>query len=222
MFPPPWAMARLGEAFADQRSAGTIARCQQQTGEWERYAREWEEYARTLMQNADQHRAENDLLMSYIRDLKTLYCAVILDANDRYGARYPLPPSGIIGWLRGRVTQLEFFESAIDGEPPVERRVYGTTFEKSSTRCINMDMSLSIVPPAQQLTCPITVNWYSFEQDANVYSKEIEHELMPDTESFSFTDGCGYKQPGHWAEGKYAVNVYFGAEFGAQGVFEIV
>jgi hypothetical protein len=202
-------MARLGEAFADQRSAGTIS--------------QWEQYARNLEYWLAQYREEYDLLMNYTDELKKIYSRVTSDISGTYQIECPPPPAGVITSLKARVTQINFFESGGD-LPQKEDRLYKTAFPKSITRYIWCEYNLYHLPQAQRLDYSIEMQWYSVAdlKTETYYSSQSSFYISPEWETSHFAGGCGYKEMGSWKEGKYLVVIFIAGEYAGTGVFDIL
>lgn len=208
-FPPPFALARLGEAFADQRNAETIA--------------QWQEYARNLEYHLERYRQEYDYLMEYTDQVKKQYTRVTDEISEEYLVDYPTLPPGIIASLKARVAEINFFES--DGDPPAkDQRIYSTTFRKSSARYIWCEFNLHHFPPAQRLDYQVYFSWHATANPKVPFNTfQSSFYILPEWgETSHFASGYGANQAGSWQEGNYFVIIFIAGERAGHGVFDVV
>ena len=207
MFPPPWAMARLGEAFADQRSAGTIAG--------------WEQYAKNLEYWLAQYQEEYAHLLSYTDELKRLYASVTDHAFREHGQEYPIAPAGIITSLGARLTALNFFESGADLVSK-ENRVYSNVFSRANTRFVCWEINLKHIPPANRIDFQITSFWQAPKCPySDRPSIQLESYILPEWGYSHHAHGYGSNERGTFSEGIHIVELWIGDEFIVVGQFEI-
>ena len=208
-FPPPFAMARLGEAFADQRNADVIA--------------QWEQYARNLEYRLEQYRQEYDYLMEYTDQVKKQYTRVTDEISEEYLVDYPTLPPSIIASLKARVTEINFFESGSD-LPSKEKRIYNTTFRKSTTRYIWCEYNLHHFPPAQRLDYQIYMSWHAATNHKVPFNTfQSSFYILPEWgEASHFANGYGAEQVGSWQEGTYLVVIFIAGENAGHGAFDVV
>ena len=127
---------------------------------------------------------------------------------------------GYIPSLGATVAALDFFESP--GElPPLQERVYRTTFDRSVTRYITWQLRLLHPPPAARLDFSIETTIY--RADGTVAASYMSTSYIGEGWSNSSrSSGWGSADGGFWEPGAYLAELAIGGEPVASAGFEVI
>lgn len=105
-----------------------------------------------------------------------------------------------------KIKTIRLFESSIDGMPKGERQ-YLKTFNKSTTRYVNAEVTIEILSKERPLPLNFKFNFYNDVGQHKAYMeyfKEISTE-----ETFTFDTGYGTNKGNYWFEDDYTLEVQF-------------
>ena len=127
---------------------------------------------------------------------------------------------GYIPSLGATVAALDFFESP--GElPPLQERVYRTTFDRSVTRYITWQLGLIHPPPATRLDFSIETTIY--RADGTVAASYMSTSYIGEGWTNSYrSSGWGSTAGGSWQPGTYRAELAIGGEPIASAAFEVI
>lgn len=106
-----------------------------------------------------------------------------------------------------RIQQIRMFESAIDGTPMKDRK-YLKTFNKSTTRYVNAEISLELLAKSKPLPLDFKFNFYN---DAGQHKAYMEYfkEINDERKTITFDTGYGSNKGNYWFEDNYMIEVQF-------------
>jgi serine/threonine protein kinase len=128
-------------------------------------------------------------------------------------------PAWDIPSLRATVEGVRFFEGGDDIPPPDQRR-YATTFNRRTTRSINVELRLSHPEADGSETARVTCTYY--RSDGIVLGKPADEvRPTPGTEATYWGFWWGWEEPGNWAPGTYRVECSAEGRVIAEKTFKI-
>jgi len=106
-----------------------------------------------------------------------------------------------------RIQQVRLFESQMSGTPLGQRK-YLKTFAKSSTRYVNIEMTIDILKEQDALPLEFQFNFYN---DAGQHKAYMEYfsEIKDKKKILTFDTGFGVDTGGYWFEDKYTLEIIF-------------
>ena len=114
-------------------------------------------------------------------------------------------PTAYIQSLDAQVVVMRIFESS---NPAVcgARTDYSDSFNRSATRFIFWELSLSHPAPGQQTT--LDIDWVYYRSDGSVFQQQV-HNATLDASTLASTHcaGTGWDEPGQWAIDFYRVDL---------------
>ena len=127
--------------------------------------------------------------------------------------------TGQIDSLDAQVTALKFFEGPLDLPPGMER-AYSQNFNRSDTRYVYWELSLTH-PPAGQPQ-PLVINAAYTRSDGTLYIQHTYSTTVP-TNSISTTHGrgSGFSDPGQWSADSYRVDLSVEGVLVATDTFQV-
>ncbi len=135
---------------------------------------------------------------------------------------YGCEPETLSGFqsIGATVTNLQFFEAGGD-VPPVNERVFSTSFSKTSARYIFYQLSLS--HPALADRVNFTLKSQIYRSDGRLYA-DMDHpiSISQDWKTSWHVQGWGWENSSNWPIDTYTVKLFYGTEEIAAGSFSIV
>jgi hypothetical protein len=105
--------------------------------------------------------------------------------------------------LNGRVAAIQLFESGY-GPTDISERIYATTFEATSARYINLEVTLVYDPPPQPTEASITCR-YLRGRSEEIGRATLVYRMAQGERERWVTSGWGAQSPGYWQPGSYLV-----------------
>ena len=126
-----------------------------------------------------------------------------------------VPPLSEVG---ARAGSLRLYESGY-GILPVDQRQYGTSFVASSTRYINVELTLNHSAPGRVINATI---YCRFDRGGTTVARmQIKYAIQPTWTSSVNVNGWGTKTPGFWTPGSYTVSCDDGRQTLGQVGFDV-
>lgn len=105
------------------------------------------------------------------------------------------------------IKNIRLFESAIDGTPIKDRR-YIKTFNKSTTRYVNAEISIEILTKTRPMPLNFKFNFYNDVGQHKAYMEYFK-EISDSRVTFTFDTGYGSNKGNYWFEDDYTLEVQF-------------
>ncbi len=105
------------------------------------------------------------------------------------------------------IQNIRLFESSVDGTP-IKDRTYLKTFNKSTTRYVNAEVTVELISKTRPLPLNFKFNFYN---DAGQHKAYMEYfkEIQHDRPTFTFDTGYGSNKGNYWYEDNYTLEVLF-------------
>lgn len=128
--------------------------------------------------------------------------------------------TGRIEFLNAKIHSLTFFEMPYGGTVRADR-VYRDKFKRFETRYVGVQLNLTHSPPADTLHFSLNVVFKNPKGITMGFASK--NTYLPTGWIWSSHDvqSWGWREPGHWREGKYTVEITCRNEVVAKGTFEI-
>jgi SpoVK/Ycf46/Vps4 family AAA+-type ATPase len=105
------------------------------------------------------------------------------------------------------IKDIRLFESALEGTP-IKDRKYLQTFNKSTTRYVNAQITIDILSKKRPLPLNFKFNFYNDIGQHKAYMEYFK-EIGDDRSTFTFDTGYGSNKGNYWFEDDYTLEVQF-------------
>lgn len=114
--------------------------------------------------------------------------------------------------LKIREAEIQFFESGLE-RIDRDKRKYKSIFPQKTTRFINWELFLRIVPPDKEIDCTFTAKWYRLEDNFLYAQQEHPFKVAKNWERIWPFRSCGDESGGTFDVGKYRIDIYIESDY---------